>query len=175
MSVAFTTYARTSLCSPLTHDWHRPTQRRTHTNTRYKTMSRNTDDKTRRQTRSTCRSAPLLKSAPCWLIASGMAVGIHCSRACACWIKRILHSFSNLPLSEQSNQHHCTANHYPMNGIWEIMTKCKVTLCFTLSSPAVTKHTNRFNIKKLYVLPTQCICVFCVDLRTNSDYFTVHH
>ena len=26
-----------------------------------------------------------------------------------------------------------------------------------------------------YVLPTQCIYVFCVDLRTNSDYFTVHH
>jgi hypothetical protein len=26
-----------------------------------------------------------------------------------------------------------------------------------------------------YVLPTQCICVFCVDLRTNSDYFTVQH
>jgi hypothetical protein len=24
-----------------------------------------------------------------------------------------------------------------------------------------------------YVLPTQCIYVFCVDLRTNSDYFTV--
>jgi hypothetical protein len=22
-----------------------------------------------------------------------------------------------------------------------------------------------------YVLPTQCIYVFCVDLRTNSDYF----
>jgi len=26
-----------------------------------------------------------------------------------------------------------------------------------------------------YVLPTQCMCVFCVDLRTNSDYFTVQH
>jgi hypothetical protein len=26
-----------------------------------------------------------------------------------------------------------------------------------------------------YVLPTQCICVFCVDLRTNSDYFTLQH
>jgi len=26
-----------------------------------------------------------------------------------------------------------------------------------------------------YVLPTQCICVFCVDLRTNSDYLTVQH
>ena len=29
----------------------------------------------------------------------------------------------------------------------------------------------RFNIKRFYVLPTQCIYVFCVDLRTNSDYF----
>jgi len=26
-----------------------------------------------------------------------------------------------------------------------------------------------------YVLPTQYIYVFCVDLRTNSDYFTVQH
>jgi len=26
-----------------------------------------------------------------------------------------------------------------------------------------------------YILPTQCIYVFCVDLRTNGDYFTVHH
>ena len=26
-----------------------------------------------------------------------------------------------------------------------------------------------------YVLPTQCIYAFCVDLRTNSDYFTVQH
>jgi len=26
-----------------------------------------------------------------------------------------------------------------------------------------------------YVLPTQCIYAFCVDLRTKSDYFTVQH
>ena len=26
-----------------------------------------------------------------------------------------------------------------------------------------------------YVLPTQCICVFFVDLRTNNDYFNVKH
>ena len=26
-----------------------------------------------------------------------------------------------------------------------------------------------------YVLPTQCIYVFCVNPRTNSDYFTVYH
>jgi len=30
-------------------------------------------------------------------------------------------------------------------------------------------------IHKFYVLPTHCIYVFCVDLRTNSDYFTVQH
>jgi hypothetical protein len=29
-----------------------------------------------------------------------------------------------------------------------------------------------FNIQHFYVLPTQCIYVFCVDLRTNSDYFS---
>ena len=33
----------------------------------------------------------------------------------------------------------------------------------------------QFNIQKLYVLPTQCIYVFCVDLRTNSDYFPMQH
>jgi hypothetical protein len=26
-----------------------------------------------------------------------------------------------------------------------------------------------------YVLPTQCTYVFCVDLRTNSDYFVIQH
>ena len=29
----------------------------------------------------------------------------------------------------------------------------------------------QFNLQQFYVLPTQCIYVFCVDLRTNSDYF----
>ena len=29
--------------------------------------------------------------------------------------------------------------------------------------------------KKPHVLPTQCIYVFCVDLRTNSDYFPIQH
>ena len=32
---------------------------------------------------------------------------------------------------------------------------------------------HQFNIHKSYVLPTQCIYVFCVDLRTNSDYFPI--
>jgi len=32
-----------------------------------------------------------------------------------------------------------------------------------------------YNIHNFYVLPTQCIYVFCVDLRTNSDYFPIQH
>jgi len=31
------------------------------------------------------------------------------------------------------------------------------------------------NIQQFYVMPTHCIYVFCVDLRTNIDYFTVQH
>jgi hypothetical protein len=34
---------------------------------------------------------------------------------------------------------------------------------------------HQFNIQQFYVLPTHCIYVFCVDLRTNSDYFTIQH
>ena len=33
----------------------------------------------------------------------------------------------------------------------------------------------QFNIQQFYVLPTQCIYVFCVDLRTNSDYSPIQH
>ena len=32
---------------------------------------------------------------------------------------------------------------------------------------------HQFNIQQFYVLLTQCIYVFCVDLRTNSDYFPI--
>jgi len=34
---------------------------------------------------------------------------------------------------------------------------------------------HQFNIQQFYVLPTQCIYVFCVDLRRNSDYFPIQH
>ena len=33
----------------------------------------------------------------------------------------------------------------------------------------------QFNIQQFYVLSTQCVYVFCVDLRTNSDYFPIQH
>ena len=34
---------------------------------------------------------------------------------------------------------------------------------------------HQFNIQQFYVLPTQCTYVFCVNLRTNSDYFPIQH
>ena len=33
----------------------------------------------------------------------------------------------------------------------------------------------QFNIHQFYVLPTQCIYVSCVSLRTNNDYFPIQH
>ena len=33
----------------------------------------------------------------------------------------------------------------------------------------------QFNIQQFYVLSTPCIYVFCVDLRTNSDYFPIQN
>jgi hypothetical protein len=30
-------------------------------------------------------------------------------------------------------------------------------------------YATRFNIEKLYVVPTECVSVFFIDLRTNSD------
>ena len=39
----------------------------------------------------------------------------------------------------------------------------------------VTICTTRFNFHRFSVLPTQFIYVFCVDLRTNSDYFPIQH
>ena len=44
-----------------------------------------------------------------------------------------------------------------------------------LYSSVVTLRTIWFDFQKFCVLPTQCICVFCVDLRTNCDYFPVQH
>jgi hypothetical protein len=39
----------------------------------------------------------------------------------------------------------------------------------------VTLYTIRFNTQKFYILPTHCMYVFCMDLRTNSLYFPIHY
>jgi hypothetical protein len=47
-------------------------------------------------------------------------------------------------------------------------------LCSYLNSlePSSYYVYRQFNFQQFYVLPTRCIYVFCVDLRTNSDYLT---
>jgi len=44
-----------------------------------------------------------------------------------------------------------------------------------LQSPVVTICIIGFNIKKFYVLFTQCVHVFCTDFRTNNKFFPLRH
>ena len=46
---------------------------------------------------------------------------------------------------------------------------------FSFATLVVTIYTARFNIQLFYVLPTECIYVFCVDLRQTADYFPIPH
>jgi hypothetical protein len=66
-----------------------------------------------------------------------------------------------------------------------LSTVCSGILCFGLHlknclllthlKPSGHYMYYQFNIKKFYVLSTRCIYVFCVDLRTDSDYFPIQH
>ena len=49
---------------------------------------------------------------------------------------------------------------------WSLYVPPLVTIC--TASGHYMYH--QFNIQQFYVLPTHCIYVFCVDLRTNSHY-----
>jgi len=55
--------------------------------------------------------------------------------------------------------------------------ECFVTLTLNTTTLKPSGHYmyRQFNIQQFYALPTQCIYVFCVDLRTNCGYFTVQH
>jgi hypothetical protein len=44
-----------------------------------------------------------------------------------------------------------------------------------LPKPSGHYMHRQFNIKQFHVLPTQCIYVFYVDLRTNRYYFPLQH
>jgi len=62
----------------------------------------------------------------------------------------------------------------------ETLLRCHLTTMFkhcvaNSLQPSGHYMYHQFNIQQFYVLPTQCIYVFCVDLRTNSDYFPIQH
>jgi hypothetical protein len=50
-----------------------------------------------------------------------------------------------------------------------------ITCYLTLYSSVFTMCTICFNVLKLCILPTQCICVLRMVLTINSDYFPKQH
>ena len=74
----------------------------------------------------------------------------------------------------------CTAQwslYVPYSGHY--MYRTVVTIC-TAQWSLYVPHSghymyHQFNIQQFYVLPKQCVYVFCVDLRTNSNYFPIQH
>ena len=73
---------------------------------------------------------------------------------------------------------HCTVQLNPSKGPWSLSEPCVLTLYCTaqpFKGPLVTFWTVRLNIQKFYVMPTNCINVFCVAPRTNSDWFIKQH
>ena len=69
-----------------------------------------------------------------------------------------------------------------VNGGYGRLMSCKQQglMAHTAYGEALLKPSGhymyrQFNIQQFYVLPTHCIYVFCVDLRTNSDYFPTQH
>ena len=74
----------------------------------------------------------------------------------------------------------CTAQwslYVPYSGHYTYRTV--VTICNTQWSlyvpPSGHYMYHQFKIQQFYVLPTHCIYLFCVDLRTNSHYFPTQH
>jgi len=59
-------------------------------------------------------------------------------------------------------------------GVSEVDLTCSAHRCWTLYCPLVTIY-HQFDIQQSCFLLTQCIYVFCVDLRKNSDYFLIQH
>jgi len=46
---------------------------------------------------------------------------------------------------------------------------------FANYEPSGNYMYRQLSIQQIYILPTPCIYVFCLDLRTNSDYFAIQH
>ena len=55
---------------------------------------------------------------------------------------------------------------------YELRAKIKLRIWLSVM---INHLETTVNIQQFHILPTQCIYVFCVDLRTNSDYFPIQH
>jgi len=84
-------------------------------------------------------------------------------------LNAVKHAAAALPLATLTL---VTLGHLAMN----FTERCLLTLRMRCSFIADANCMfTRLNVTKLHVLPTHCIYVFCLDLRTNSDYFPIQH
>jgi hypothetical protein len=67
---------------------------------------------------------------------------------------------------------HCITTCTAQWSLYHCMYRTVVTVSLYVPHSGHCMY-RQFNPQQFYVLPTQCVCVFCVDLRTHSDYFTV--
>jgi hypothetical protein len=60
----------------------------------------------------------------------------------------------------------------PQDRVHRVVTLCRTWAFINSLKPSgyYMYCTTSFNIQKFYILPTLLIYVFCMDLRTNSDY-----
>ena len=66
-----------------------------------------------------------------------------------------------------------TFQHLPLDRVFIAKLRPIEAESFNILKRKTYLCTTSFNIQKFCVLPTQCIYMFCVDLRTNSDYFSI--
>jgi len=66
---------------------------------------------------------------------------------------------------------YCDFMGYAAN-LWHT-SQCGETRILHCSKPSGHYMYRQFNIQQFYVLPTQCICEFCVDLRRYRHYFPI--
>ena len=97
-------------------------------------------------------------------LTDGKLIARQCFRCCGCDIP-----FLQGYVTEFVGTESCySSDENVMQGSAESLNAVKPSGHFT-------SIYRQFNIQQFYVLPTQCIYVFCVDLRTNSDYFPMQH
>ena len=56
-----------------------------------------------------------------------------------------------------------------------VETTTRQIIFISLLKPTGHVMHQQFNIQQLYALPTNCIYVFCMDLKTNSDLYHLQH
>jgi hypothetical protein len=69
-------------------------------------------------------------------------------------------------------------NDSAVDGLWRpehVLGDTHAFLCTVMVKPSGYCACRQCNMQQFHVLPTQCIYVFCMDLRTNSDYFPIQH